>query len=129
MSTPEVKDEVTPQQQQDQDQSQSQIHQESSEQQPTEEPRDVEMNDAEETTATPQLPAETIIDYAEESRKIEEKAKAYLARQTKPVIVPSFAGWFDFEKIHEIEKNHYQNSSIVIQDLKLKNLIKILEIS
>ncbi|ODQ59240.1 hypothetical protein WICANDRAFT_33193 [Wickerhamomyces anomalus NRRL Y-366-8] len=62
------------------------------------------MNDAEETTATPQLPAETIIDYAEESRKIEEKAKAYLARQTKPVIVPSFAGWFDFEKIHEIEK-------------------------
>lgn len=104
MSTPEVKDEVTPQQQQVQDQDQSQIHQESSEQQPTEEPRDVEMNDAEETTATPQLPAETIIDYAEESRKIEEKAKAYLARQTKPVIVPSFAGWFDFEKIHEIEK-------------------------
>lgn len=93
MSTPELKEEVstTPQPDQDSLQSASEI-----------EPKDVEMNDAEESSVPPQ--AEAIIDYAEESRKIEEKAKTYLARQTKPVIIPSFAAWFHFEKIHEIEK-------------------------
>lgn len=44
------------------------------------------------------------VDYVEESKKIEEKSKFYLARQTKPVIVPSFAAWFQFGKIHEVEK-------------------------
>lgn len=54
---------------------------------------------AESITATPQ-----VIDYAEESRKIEEKARIYLARQTKPVIIPAFAAWFSLETVHEIEK-------------------------
>lgn len=95
MSTPEVKEEVSTTPQPDQDSQQSASEQE---------PKDVEMNDAEESSVSPQAASEAIIDYAEESRKIEEKAKTYLARQTKPVIIPSFAAWFDFEKIHEIEK-------------------------
>lgn len=44
------------------------------------------------------------IDYVAESKKIEEKAKMYLARQTKPVIIPAFAAWFSIDDIHEIEK-------------------------
>lgn len=96
MSTPEVKDETSTTPQPDQPDQQQHTA--------SEEPNDVEMNDAEENNSTAQLPSEAIIDYAEESRKIEEKAKTYLARQTKQVIVPSFAAWFDFEKIHEIEK-------------------------
>lgn len=86
---------------------------------------DVEMNDAETTqndgtsdktsagtpaldtpqeTPAPAAEASPVIDYSEESKKIEEKAKIYLARQTKTVIVPAFSAWFDMEKIHEIEK-------------------------
>lgn len=72
-----------------------------------EENGDISMNDA------PLEPV--IIDYAEESRKIEEKARAYLARQTKPVIIPQFASWFNLEVVHEIEKRSlpefFNNSS------------------
>ncbi|GAV28511.1 hypothetical protein PMKS-001982 [Pichia membranifaciens] len=32
------------------------------------------------------------------------QANIYLAKQTKPVIIPSFAKWFDINEIHEIEK-------------------------
>lgn len=32
------------------------------------------------------------------------QANIYLAKQTKPVIIPSFAKWFDINDIHEIEK-------------------------
>lgn len=74
--------------------------------------QDVEMEDVEtpaEGAYTVQTPMESapqtpeVIDYLAESKKIEERAKMYLARQTKAVIVPSFAAWFDLEKVHEIE--------------------------
>lgn len=39
-----------------------------------------------------------------EHKLLEEKAKSYLARQTKPVVIPSFAKWFNLDEIHEIEK-------------------------
>ncbi|KAH3676330.1 hypothetical protein WICPIJ_009140 [Wickerhamomyces pijperi] len=61
---------------------------------------DVNNNVAEQDSTEPAIQ----VDYAEESKKIEEKSRNYLARQTKPVIIPSFAAWFDFSKIHEVEK-------------------------
>ncbi|ODV93205.1 hypothetical protein PACTADRAFT_51821 [Pachysolen tannophilus NRRL Y-2460] len=44
------------------------------------------------------------IDFEKEQRTLEEKAKNFLARQTKAVIIPSFAKWFNLDTIHEIEK-------------------------
>lgn len=44
------------------------------------------------------------IDYEAEAKKLEEKANRFLAKQTHPVIIPSFAAWFDFDDIHELEK-------------------------
>uniref|UniRef100_A0A060T228 ARAD1C28600p n=1 Tax=Blastobotrys adeninivorans TaxID=409370 RepID=A0A060T228_BLAAD len=35
---------------------------------------------------------------------IEEKARAYLAKQTHRVIIPSYAAWFDRQSINEVEK-------------------------
>jgi chromatin structure-remodeling complex subunit RSC8 len=113
MSTPEVKEESVPPQEQVEQQT---ITPEKEGQ------KDVEMKDAEgeregegletESHTEPsvsQTPVEVlatpeVVDYAAESRKIEEKAKIYLARQTKAVIVPAFAAWFDMEEIHEIER-------------------------
>ncbi|AOA63956.1 RSC chromatin remodeling complex component [Komagataella phaffii CBS 7435] len=43
-------------------------------------------------------------DAREANSRLEEEAKQYLARQTKPVIVPSYAQWFDINTIHDIEK-------------------------
>lgn len=40
----------------------------------------------------------------EETSKLEEKAFRFLAKQTHPVVIPSFATWFDISTIHEIEK-------------------------
>ena len=40
----------------------------------------------------------------EETSKLEEKAFRFLAKQTHPVVIPSFATWFDISSIHEIEK-------------------------
>ncbi len=37
-------------------------------------------------------------------KKMEEDARKYIAKQTKPVILPSYAKWFDMNTIHEIEK-------------------------
>lgn len=47
---------------------------------------------------------ESKIDIQKVTNSIEEKAKQFLAKQTRPVIIPSFAAWFDLNKIHEIEK-------------------------
>lgn len=44
------------------------------------------------------------IDYDQEARKLEEKAVRFLAKQAHPVIIPSFASWFKFSEVHEIEK-------------------------
>lgn len=42
---------------------------------------------------------------ARETRtQIEERARAFLAKQTYRVIIPSFAAWFDRSKFHDIEK-------------------------
>ncbi|GMF04979.1 unnamed protein product [Ambrosiozyma monospora] len=43
-------------------------------------------------------------EYDTQVEKLNQDAKAYIARQTKPVIIPSFAKWFDMTKIHDIEK-------------------------
>ncbi|VEU23521.1 DEKNAAC104681 [Brettanomyces naardenensis] len=37
-------------------------------------------------------------------KKLEEDAQKYVAKQSKPVIIPSYSKWFDMNKIHEIEK-------------------------
>lgn len=44
------------------------------------------------------------IDYDAEAKKLEDKANRFLAKQTHPVIVPSFAAWFQFDDIHELER-------------------------
>lgn len=44
------------------------------------------------------------IDYDAEAKKLEEKASRFLAKQTHPVITPSFAAWFEFDDIHELER-------------------------
>ncbi|SCV01651.1 LAMI_0G12838g1_1 [Lachancea mirantina] len=44
------------------------------------------------------------IDYEQEAQKLEDKATRFLAKQTHPVIVPSFASWFQFSEVHEIER-------------------------
>ncbi|KOG99855.1 Rsc8p [Saccharomyces eubayanus] len=44
------------------------------------------------------------VNYEQEAQKLEEKALRFLAKQTHPVIIPSFASWFDISKTHEIEK-------------------------
>ncbi|KAH3667827.1 hypothetical protein WICMUC_005227 [Wickerhamomyces mucosus] len=64
-----------------------------------------ELPEGEENLLEEQTLAPPQIDYAEESKKIEEKSKYYLARQTKPIIIPSFASWFKLDSIHDVEKN------------------------
>ncbi|GMF55750.1 unnamed protein product [[Candida] boidinii] len=45
-----------------------------------------------------------IINLQQRRKELEDEAKQYLAKQTRPVIIPSFASWFDMNTIHEIEK-------------------------
>lgn len=44
------------------------------------------------------------INYEQEAKKLEDKALRFLAKQAHPVIIPSFASWFEFSEVHEIEK-------------------------
>lgn len=44
------------------------------------------------------------IDYVDEARKLQEKSFRFMAKQTHPVIIPSFAAWFDLSKVHELER-------------------------
>ncbi|KAG0666959.1 Chromatin structure-remodeling complex protein rsc8 [Maudiozyma exigua] len=44
------------------------------------------------------------INYEDEAQKLEDKAFRFLAKQTHPIVLPSFASWFDVSTIHEIEK-------------------------
>ncbi|QLL32283.1 hypothetical protein HG536_0C04520 [Torulaspora globosa] len=44
------------------------------------------------------------INYEQEAQKLEDKALRFLAKQAHPVIIPSFASWFEFSEVHEIEK-------------------------
>lgn len=44
------------------------------------------------------------INYEDEAQKLEDKAFRFLAKQTHPIVLPSFASWFDVSGIHEIEK-------------------------
>lgn len=44
------------------------------------------------------------INYEQEAQKLEDKALRFLAKQAHPVIIPSFAAWFKFSEIHDIEK-------------------------
>lgn len=44
------------------------------------------------------------VDYEQEAKKLEDKAVRFLAKQAHPVVIPSFAAWFNFSDIHELEK-------------------------
>lgn len=44
------------------------------------------------------------INYEQEAQKLEDKALRFLAKQAHPVIIPSFAAWFKFSEVHDIEK-------------------------
>lgn len=44
------------------------------------------------------------VNYEQEAQKLEDKALRFLAKQAHPVIIPSFASWFKFSEVHEIEK-------------------------
>jgi hypothetical protein len=43
-------------------------------------------------------------DTAESRKRKEDEARRYLAAQTHPIIIPSYAAWFDMAKIHPIER-------------------------
>lgn len=45
-----------------------------------------------------------VIDVEKLQHEFQESAKIYLVEQTSQVIIPSFAKWFDLNKIHDIEK-------------------------
>ena len=49
------------------------------------------------------------------------QANIYLAKQTKPVIIPSFAKWFDLDSIHQIEKNSLPDFFDSSSNYKYKN--------
>lgn len=49
------------------------------------------------------------------------QANIYLAKQTKPVIIPSFAKWFDMNGIHQIEKNSLPDFFSSQSNSKYKN--------
>lgn len=40
----------------------------------------------------------------DQRRRQEEQSKQYLLAQTQPIIIPSYAAWFDLSKIHPLEK-------------------------
>jgi chromatin structure-remodeling complex subunit RSC8 len=49
------------------------------------------------------------------------QANIYLAKQTKPVIIPSFAKWFNLNEIHAIEKNSLPDFFSSQSNFKYKN--------
>lgn len=40
----------------------------------------------------------------DQRKRQEEQAKQYLLAQTQPIVIPSYAAWFDLTKIHPLEK-------------------------
>lgn len=59
---------------------------------------------------------EASIDYEKEAQTLEDRALRFLAKQTHPVVMPSFAAWFNISEIHDIEKrslpDFFDSSSI-----------------
>lgn len=59
---------------------------------------------------------EATIDYEKEAQTLEDRALRFLAKQTHPVVMPSFGSWFNISEIHEIEKrslpDFFDSSSI-----------------
>ncbi|CCD25971.2 Rsc8p NDAI_0G01960 [Naumovozyma dairenensis CBS 421] len=78
----------------------------------TQEEENADVNMIQDEEATETVPESAIdnnnkpheINYEEEAQKLEERALKFLAKQTHPIIIPSFAQWFDISKIHEIER-------------------------
>lgn len=61
------------------------------------------------------------IDYEKEAQTLEDRALRFLAKQTHPVVIPSFAAWFNISEIHDIEKRSlpdFFNSSSVYKSPK-----------
>ena len=52
-----------------------------------------------------------VIDVEKLQAEFQESAKKYLVEQTVHVIIPSFAKWFDLNKIHPIEKKSFPDFS------------------
>lgn len=68
---------------------------------------DVDMGDATQPDAEAAVNSTTISEKVSDEdsrRRIEDKARSFLAKQTYRVVIPSFAAWFDRTKIHDIEK-------------------------
>ncbi|EGV62605.1 Chromatin structure-remodeling complex protein rsc8 [Yamadazyma tenuis] len=47
------------------------------------------------------------VDLEKARKSFQDKAQTYLAEQGRPVVVPSFAKWFDMNEIHELEKQSF----------------------
>ncbi|CAI5757239.1 unnamed protein product [Candida verbasci] len=60
-------------------------------------------------TTINELTEENKIDAETIKREFEEKSRNYLVDQTTHVIIPSFAKWFDLNKVHPIEKKAFQD--------------------
>lgn len=56
------------------------------------------------------------MDYEKEAQTLEDRALRFLAKQTHPVVMPSFAAWFNISEIHDIERrslpDFFDSSSI-----------------
>lgn len=46
--------------------------------------------------------------YTQELNNIKDIANTYLQNQTQPIIIPTYAKWFDLDSIHSIEKNFFK---------------------
>lgn len=64
---------------------------------------------------------DTPADLGKEQQELEERAKSFLAKQTRPVIIPSYAAWFDINEIHEIEKRSLPEFFVSNPNSRFKN--------
>lgn len=46
--------------------------------------------------------------YTQELNNIKDIANTYLQNQTQPIIIPTFAKWFNIDNIHAIELNYFK---------------------
>jgi chromatin structure-remodeling complex subunit RSC8 len=60
-------------------------------------------------------------DEGDSAAELYKQANIYLAKQTKPVVIPSFAKWFDINTIHQIEKNSLPDFFDPQADSRYKN--------
>ena len=59
------------------------------------------------TETQPQESKPNLVDVEQLQKEFQEKARKYLVDQTQHVIIPSFAKWFNLNKIHPLEKKSF----------------------